>query len=52
MDKILAYYGFDSIEEAGQAVGFYNNKDTEEFYRELYEEDILWEKDLRKGVKQ
>ena len=43
MENILAYYGFESIEEAGETYGFYNNIVTEKFLKEKYEEDILWE---------
>lgn len=45
MEKILNYYGFASIEEAGKAFGFYNKATTEKFLKELYEEDLLWEEE-------
>lgn len=45
MEKILKYYGFASIAEASKEFGFYNEKTTETFLKELYEEDILWEED-------
>jgi hypothetical protein len=43
MEKILAYYSFTSVEEAGKTYGFYNDVDTERFLKEMYEEDILWD---------
>lgn len=43
MKKMLAYYGFETIEEFGKEFGFYNNVDAERFLIEKYEEDILWD---------
>lgn len=43
MEKMLAYYGFETIEDFGKSVGLYNNKDAERMLKERYEEDILWD---------
>lgn len=43
MEKMLAYYGFETIEEFGKSLGFYNMVDAEKVLTEMYEEDILWD---------
>lgn len=43
MEEMLAYYGFETIEEFGKEFGFFNNKTAEKFLIEKYEEDILWD---------
>lgn len=43
MEKMLQYYGFETIEEFGKAYGFYNKVDAERALKEMYEEDILWD---------
>lgn len=39
--EMLAYYGFETIEDFGKEFGFYNNVDAERFLTQMYEEDIL-----------
>lgn len=39
MEKILHYYGFASVEEAGKEFGFGNKVDAERFLKEMYEDD-------------
>jgi hypothetical protein len=43
MEKMLAYYGFETLEAFGLSLGFYSLGDAERVLREMYEEDILWE---------
>lgn len=43
MKEMLAYYGFETIEEFGESLGFYNKVDAERVLKEMYEEDILWD---------
>jgi hypothetical protein len=43
MEKMLNYYGFETLEDFGKAHGFYNNVDAERLLVEMYEEDILWD---------
>lgn len=43
MEKMLAYYGFKTIEEFGKQYGFNQKVDAERFLVEKYEEDIIWE---------
>lgn len=43
MKEMLAYYGFETIEEFGKSFGFYNKVDAERVLKEMYEEDILWD---------
>ena len=43
MEKMLNYYGFGTLEDFGNAHGFYNNVDAERLLVEMYEEDILWD---------
>ena len=43
LDEMLAYYGFETLEEFGIEFGFYNNTDAERFLTQMYEEDKLWD---------
>lgn len=43
MEKMLAYYGFETIEEFGKSLGYYNKVDAERALTAMYEEDILWD---------
>lgn len=43
MEKMLAYYGFETIEQFGEEFGFYSKATAERFLIEKYEEDILWD---------
>ena len=43
MEKMLAYYGFETIEDFGKSLGYYNKVDAERALVEMYEEDILWD---------
>jgi hypothetical protein len=43
MEKMLAYYGFETIEDFGKSLGFYCKPDAERALKEMYEEDILWD---------
>lgn len=43
MEEMLKYYGFETVEEFGEAYGFYNRASAEKFLEEKYEEDILWD---------
>lgn len=39
LEKMLAYYGYKTIKEFGEALGYYNEKDTERALKDIYEED-------------
>lgn len=43
MEKMLAYYGFNTLDDFGKEVGLFNLRDAEKLLREMYEEDILWD---------
>ena len=39
LEKMLAYYGYKTIEEFGEADGYYNKKDAERALKDIYEDD-------------
>ncbi|GEM_PF-5351601 len=41
IEKMLEYYGFNSIKEFGENYGFYNEADAKRFLIEIYEEDNI-----------
>ena len=41
IEKMLAYFGFNSLKEFGEENGFYNEIDTKRFLIEVYEEAII-----------
>lgn len=43
MEKMLQYYGFETLEDFGKEYGFSAKRDAERFLIEKYEEDILWD---------
>lgn len=43
MEKMLKYYGFETLEEFGKAYGFFNKADAEKMLVDMYEEDMLWD---------
>ncbi len=43
VNKMLVYYGFNTLEEFGISVGLYTRIDSLKMLEDMYEEDILWE---------
>lgn len=43
LEKMLNYYGFNTLEEFGKSVGLFNKVAALRMLNEMYEEDILWE---------
>lgn len=41
IEKMLEYYGFNSIKEFSENYGFYNESDAKRFLIEIYEEDNI-----------
>ena len=39
MNEMLKYYGYETIEEFGKTLGYYNIKDAERALIDIYEED-------------
>ena len=39
MEKMLNYYGFESLEDVKKEYGFYNDVDATRYLIEIYEED-------------
>ncbi len=39
LQKMLEFYGYNTIEEFGKASGYYNNKDAERALKDIYEDD-------------
>lgn len=45
IDKMLKYYGFSTLKEFGESLGYYNLADAERSLRTIYEEDMLFEEE-------